>query len=170
MVNVITDRKTALRLYTEANCQGNFALFSSASREAHRIAALRCAECTVRDLCIQHVEPEVGFTGTAGGRLWYDGVDVTDDPSALPPPVYRSEDVDPDLAVEINEAFLAEDADWSIYNESTLMAAVWRLRQYGYRASRISRVSGLPKDRVVQLAEHFEEEASPDLKDFIKDA
>lgn len=159
-----------MRLYEQANCKGNFALFSSANREAHRIAAMRCAECPVRDLCFDHVNPEDGFTGTVAGRLYYDGIDVTDDPSALPPPIYREHDVDPDLAVEIDEAFLAEDADWSVYNESTLMAAIWRLRKKGFRAARISRVSGLNKARILQLADHFEEEASPELKDFVKDA
>lgn len=167
---MLLDRKEALRLYDEANCQGNFALFSSASREAYRIAAARCAKCPVKDLCYEHVEPETGFTGTCAGRLFYDGIDVTDDPEALPPPVYKEREIDPDLAVEINEAFIAEDADWTVYNESTLMAAIWRLRKHGYRASRISRVSGLSKDRVLQLTDHFEEEATPELKDFIKDA
>jgi hypothetical protein len=164
------DRKAAIELYDQAKCQGEFALFSSPNREAYRIAAIQCAKCPVKELCLMHVEPETGFTGTAGGRLWYDGIDVTDKPDTLPPPVYRENDVDPDLAVEINEAFKAEDADWSIYSESTLMAAIWRLRKHGYRASRISRVSGISKERIIQLTEHFEEEASPDLKDFVKDA
>lgn len=163
-------RQEAMRLYDNANCTGEPDLFSSASRNDFETARERCKYCPVRDLCLEHVNPEIGFTGTCAGRLWYDGVDVTEIPDALPPPVYRENDVDPDLAVEVNDAFIAEDADWGVYNESTFMAAVWRLRRHGYRAARIARVTEQSKERIVQLTDHFEEEASAELKDFIKDA
>lgn len=161
------DSKSVRALYDQAGCRGEASLFSSTSREAYSIASKRCAECPVISLCLPHVRPEDGFTGTAAGRLFYDGVDVTDDADALPPPVFRAEDVDPDLAAEVKEAFIAEDADWSIYNESTLMAAIWFLRKNGFRTSRISRVSGLTRHRVQQLTSYFEEEAPVDLKDFL---
>jgi len=162
-----SETQSVRALYEQARCRGEASLFSSTSREAFTIASTRCGNCPVLDTCYTHVKPEDGYTGTVAGRLFYDGLDVTDDPSALPPPIFSATDVDPDLAAEVKDAFIAEDADWCIYNESTLMAAMWLLRKNGFRTSRISRVSGLTRFRVQQLASYFEEEAPADLKDFL---
>lgn len=164
---MLTERTDIIRLYEGAACSGDSALFSSPSRTAHDIALKRCTGCPVAQLCYMHVDPEDGYTGTVAGRLYYNGKDVTADLGALPPPVYANSDVNPELVAEVEVAFVAEDADWSVYNASTLMAAVWLLRKRGYRPARISRVTCMTKERVIEISAVFDEEASPDLKDFL---
>lgn len=161
---MILNRKETLELYNSAKCAGEWALFSSTNRASFELASTRCAECPVISSCLTHVNPAVdGFTGTCAGRLWYEGVDVTDDPDALPPPVFRESETDV-LSVEL----MLTDANfpWTGYTDSTLMAACWSLRRTG-TLNRVAKRAKLSKERAAKLIQVFEEDSEPELRDFI---
>lgn len=155
-------REECTVLYERAECSGEPALFSSSSRDAFAVAKLRCGRCPVIDLCAAHVRPEEGYTGTCAGRLFYEGVDVTKTPSAVPPPLFRGRDVDMDTVA----ALVAGCPVWEGHTESTVMTACWALRRTR-TFNRIAKVSGLDKELVVRLVHSFDDGASSVFKDFI---
>lgn len=160
------DRKQVLHLYDNAKCSGESALFSSASREAFELARTRCAECPVLQLCEQHVMPQAElYTGTCAGKFWYDGEDVTHNPLAKPPPVFRVNDVNLEVATALIDGTCDE---WAGHSAGTLMAACWRLRQ-AYTLNRISKLSGLEKIYVGKLVQAFDDGAPVEFRDFIAD-
>lgn len=158
------NRKQCIELYDKAECRGEVGLFASANREAFTIARQICAGCPVTDLCFTHVNPvEDEFTGTCAGRLYYDGVDVTDTPDALPPPVFRIGDVN----LAVTSAILDGECDeWHGHSVSTVMSACWGLRRK-FTLNRISKLSGLEKAYVAKLVQAFDDGAPSDFRDFI---
>lgn len=159
------NRKQCVELYERAECSGEVTLFSSTSREAYFMALKSCAKCPVLQLCLEHVNPvEDSFTGTCAGRLYYDGVDVTATPQALPPPVFRLKDVN--LAL-ISAVLDGEDDEWADSALSTVMTICWALRKRKYTLNRISKLAGLDKEYTGKMVQAFEDGATPDFRDFI---
>lgn len=160
----LLDRKQCVTLYENAECSGEVALFAATSRDAYAVARKMCAKCPVVSLCYQHVNPEEdSFTGTCAGKLWYEGVDVSDKPETLAPPVFRIVEVD----ILITSALIDGDCkEWDGHSVSTVMSACWGLRKK-HTLNRISKMSGLTKDHVAQLVQAFDDGSPSDFRDFI---
>lgn len=150
---------TKLNLHDDAECIGESALFSATSREAFAVARSRCSKCPVIAACLAFTRPEEGYTGTCGGRLWYDGIDVTHDLSAMPPPCYREAEVDISLAVGLQ----APKVPWQAA-ESTRMAAAWLYRQ-SHTVNRVAQRLSVTKPQAAYVVQVFEEESSQALRD-----
>lgn len=167
------NRKECVTLYEGSRCTGEVALFASTSRDAFEVAGRMCAGCPVADLCLQHVNPvEDGFTGTCAGKLYYDGRDVTDEPNALPPPVFRGTDVDllgvDDIVSGENDLVKIVNGALKWHSESTVMTAFWVLRNNKkWTLNRIAKLYAFEKDLVVTFLYAFDDGASSDFKDFI---
>lgn len=66
-------------LVREAACVGEPpGLMTSPRYEDHLAARTFCNECPVRTLCLDVIRPRQNwFDGTAGGRYWLDGIDMS---------------------------------------------------------------------------------------------
>jgi hypothetical protein len=159
-------REEIRELNEQAGCAGEYLLFSNPSRASFLAAGQICDGCPVAVLCERHVAPASGYyTGTCAGKLFYEGVDVTELPDALPPPVLFPEDVS---GTDV-EYMLSEDGtDWSLWSESNQMAACWS-GLLSKTVAKVAKKSKLSKSRVTRLSQEFNEAAEPDLKDFIRD-
>jgi hypothetical protein len=151
-------------LMNGAKCTGKYKLFDSTSRADSALARAICAGCPVVKLCLEHVDPSNSYyNGTCAGRLWYDGYDVTDIPSALPPPVFVSEDMSPAVVSAALEGSLDELEEAS---DTTLMTFFWASK---FTQAKLMRITGLSKHRVMLLVRTFKEDAPPEVKDWAAD-
>lgn len=152
-------------LNEKARCAGEYKLFSNVGRTSFMAARKACDVCPVQRLCEEHVDPGNNyFTGTCAGKLWYEGVDVTEDPEAEPPPVFVEEEFSStDVEYMLSDE---DDGEWSLWSDSNQMAACWILLK-SKTVAKAAKRSKLPKTRVSRLAQEFNEAAPAELKDFL---
>lgn len=157
-------REEVRTLNENARCAGDVLLFSNPGRNSFISARQLCDGCPVAQLCERHVDPANSyFTGTCASKLYYEGIDVTDTPEALPPPVLVPDDI---TGTDI-EYMLSEDGtDWGLWSESTQAAACWAMLRTK-TVAKTAKKSKLEKVRVSRLAQEFQESAPEDLKDFV---
>lgn len=88
---------------------------------------------------------------------------MTDDPDAVPPPIFKSKDLDHVVINQFAMGFLP--VDLTLDSESTAMLIVWRMLKTK-TVAKVAKLTGLPKEHVVKLQQCFDDNAPPDLKDW----
>lgn len=88
---------------------------------------------------------------------------MTDDQDASPPPVFKNKDLDHVILSQFAMGFVP--IDYEGLPDSTAMLIAWRLLRVRTPA-KTAKLMALSKERVVKLANCFDDNATADLKDW----